>query len=324
VSTTDQTKVAGVDVRQLNAKDAVRLRKPARWIGAFVVLVLVAMLIHMLVTNPNLQWRVVWQYMFSEIILTGLGRTLELTAMAMAVGLAIGIIIALMRLSANPVLNWVSWVYIWFFRGVPPIVQLLLWYNLASLVEKLTLGVPFFSVTFFSVSTNSAISPYTAALLGLSLTESAYAAEMIRAGIQAVSKGQLEAASSLGMRRGQAMRRIVLPQALRIVIPPIFNDSISMLKFTSLVSVLALPDLLYSAEEVYSRTYQTIPLLVVATLWYLVMSTILTVIEHRVEGRLRRGHVSASGKTRPPMPGYRSRWRLWTGSPEEPAPIGLS
>jgi polar amino acid transport system permease protein len=312
---------------RLDAKDAVPLRRPGRWIGAAIVLVLLGMLVHLLVTNPNLQWEVVKTYLFSGIIMSGLLRTLELTATAMLLGLFIGIIIALMRLSANPVLNWVSWGYIWFFRGIPPIVQLLFWYNLASLTEKLSLGIPFFHVTFLSVTTNSAISPYTAALLGLALTESAYAAEMIRAGVQAVSRGQLEAASSLGMKRGQAMRRIVLPQALRIVIPPIFNDSISMLKFTSLVSVLAIPDLLYSAEEVYSRTYQTIPLLLVATIWYLVLSTILTVIEHRVEGRLRRGHASKDGRPgRPAMPGYRSRWRLWNGpSPsEEPAPIGLS
>jgi len=314
-----------MDEMRLDAKDAVPVRKPGRWIGAFVVLVLLAMLVHMLATNPNLQWPVIRTYIGSGIILTGLLRTLELTAMAMALGLAIGILIALMRLSANPVLNWVSWGYIWFFRGVPPIVQLLLWYNLASLVETLTLGVPFFHITFFSVSTNTAITPYTAAVLGLALTESAYAAEMIRAGIQAVSKGQLEAASSLGMRRDQAMRRIVLPQALRIVIPPIFNDSISMLKFTSLVSVLALPDLLYSAEEVYSRTYQTIPLLVVATIWYLILSTILTVIEHRVEARLRRGRASIGGKPgRAAMPGYRSRWRFWGGAQGGTLPVGLS
>jgi polar amino acid transport system permease protein len=317
--------VTDTDRLPLNAKDAVPLRKPGRWVGAAVVLVLLAMLVHMLVTNPNLQWRVVGSYLFSEIILSGLLRTLELTAMAMLLGLVLGIIVALMRLSTNPVLNWVSWGYIWFFRGIPPIVQLLFWYNLASLVEKLTLGVPFFHVTFLSASTNSAISPYTAALLGLALTESAYAAEMIRAGIQAVSRGQLEAASSLGMRRGQAMRRVVLPQALRIVIPPIFNDSISMLKFTSLVSVLALPDLLYSAEEVYSRTYQTIPLLLVATIWYLVLSTILTIVEHRVEARLRRGHATKDGRPgRAAMPGYRSRWRLWNGPSEEPELVGLS
>ena len=151
-------------------------------------------------------------------------------------------------------------------------------------------------------------------------SESAYAAEMIRAGIQAVNKGQVEAAHSLGMTGAQAMRRIVLPQALRIVIPPIGNDTISMLKFTSLVSVLALPDLLYSAQEIYARTYQTIPLLLVATIWYLALTTILTVIEHVIEKRLRRGH-SRPRAGLPTMPG--SRWRLipgWQG----PTPKALS
>jgi polar amino acid transport system permease protein len=309
----------------LDARNAVSRRHPGRWVGAVVVLVLLAMFVHMLVTNANLQWHIVSRYLLSGTILGGLGRTLELTAVAMVLGLAIGTVVAIMRLSANPVLKWVSWMWIWFFRGVPPIVQLIFWYNLASLVESVSFGLPF-GPSFVSIHTNSAITPYTAAILGLSLTESAYAAEMVRAGIQAVSKGQLEAASSLGMTRGQAMRRIVLPQALRIVIPPIGNDTISMLKFTSLVSVLALPDLLYSAEEIYARTYQTIPLLVVATLWYLVLTTVLTWLEHLVEQRLRQGHPAGrAGRGRPAMPGYRSRWRILPASgPDEPIVVGLS
>jgi polar amino acid transport system permease protein len=210
--------------------------------------------------------------------------------------------VAVMRLSTNPILQWVSVGWIWFFRGVPPLVQLIFWYNLASLVRSVSLGIPY-GTSFVSWSSNSLITPYTAAILGLSFTESAYAAEMIRAGIQAVSRGQTEAAASLGMTHTQAMRRIVLPQALRIVIPPIGNDTISMLKFTSLVSVLALPDLLFSAQEIYSRTYQTIPLLMVATLWYLALTTVLTWVEHVVEKRLRQGHRAAIRSGRP-------RWRI--------------
>jgi polar amino acid transport system permease protein len=308
---------AGGPVRQLDAKDIARTPKPREWIGTIIVLLLASMFVHMLVTNVNLQWNVVGHYLFSHTILSGIGLTLELTVLAMLAGLVIGIVVAVMRLSANVLLQRVSWAWIWFFRGVPPLVQLIFWYNLASLVQSVSLGVPY-GPTFISWQTNSLITPFTAALLGLAFTESAYAAEMIRAGIQAVPRGQVEAAQSLGMTGGQAMRRIVLPQALRIVIPPIGNDTISMLKFTSLVSVLALPDLLYSAQEIYARTYQTIPMLLVATIWYLVLTTILTVIEHLIEKRLRRGHRDTGSRTA--VPGTASRWRLlpaWRGSAPE-------
>jgi polar amino acid transport system permease protein len=287
---------------KLDARDVIRLRRPWRWLGAGVILLLGSMFVHMLVSNANLKWRVIGHYLFSREILAGILRTLELTALAMIFGLTLGIIVAVMRLSTNPILRWVSVGWIWFFRGVPPLVQLIFWYNLASLVRSVSLGIPY-GASLVSWNSNSLITPYTAALLGLSFTESAYAAEMIRAGIQAVSRGQTEAAASLGMTPGQAMRRIVLPQALRIVIPPIGNDTISMLKFTSLVSVLALPDLLFSAQEIYSRTYQTIPLLMVATLWYLALTTVLTWVEHLVEKRLRNSRLAA---VRP----ERSRWRI--------------
>ncbi|MBY5591932.1 amino acid ABC transporter permease [Rhizobium leguminosarum] len=259
---------------------------PSWWIGGAVLLVLVLLFVRLLITNENLQWGVVWQYLLSAEILAGLGRTLFLTFVSMILGLAIGTVVAIMRLSRNPVFQATSWAWIWFFRGVPPLVQLVFWYNLGLLIPTVSIGIPF-GPELWSASTNQLITPMSAALLGLAFTESAYAAEMIRAGIQAVSTGQTEAAATLGMTQAQTLRRIVLPQALRIIIPPIGNDTISMLKFTSLVSVLALPDLLYSAQMIYSRTYQTIPLLIVATLWYLVLSTILTLIEHHIEHRLK-------------------------------------
>jgi polar amino acid transport system permease protein len=263
----------------------VPVRHPGRWIGGALLVLFVLAFLRLLVTNENLQWDVVASYLFSSEILMGMGRTLILTFLSMILGLAIGVILAIMRLSSNPVFQAASWLWIWFFRGVPPLVQLVFWYNLALLIPMVTLGVPF-GPTLWSADTNVLITPFSAALLGLSLTESAYAAEMIRAGIQAIPPGQTEAAATLGMTRGQILRRIVLPQALKILIPPIGNDTISMLKFTSLVSVLALPDLLYSAQMIYSRTYQTIPLLIVATIWYLVLSTTLTLIEHYIEHRM--------------------------------------
>ena len=261
---------------------------PSWWIGGALVLGLAVLFIRLLVTNENLQWSVVWQYLFSPEILAGLGRTLMLTFLSMILGLIIGTVIAVMRLSRNPVFQATSWAWIWFFRGVPPLVQLVFWYNLGLLIPEVSIGIPF-GPTLWSASTNSLITPLSAALLGLAFTESAYAAEMIRAGIQAINLGQTEAAATLGMTQAQTLRRIVLPQALRIIVPPIGNDTISMLKFTSLVSVLALPDLLYSAQMIYSRTYQTIPLLIVATIWYLVLSTILTLAEHYIEHRLKDG-----------------------------------
>jgi len=271
--------------QDIHATRPVPVWHPARWIGGAALLLFVFLFVRLLVTNENLQWHIVAQYLFSPEILGGLARTLLLTFLAMIFGLAIGVVLAIMRLSSNPVFQSASWLWIWFFRGVPPLVQLVFWYNLALLIPTVSLGIPF-GPQLWSGSTNVLITPFSAAILGLALTESAYASEMIRAGIQAISVGQTEAAATLGMTRGQILRRIILPQALRILVPPIGNDTISMLKFTSLVSVLALPDLLYSAQMIYSRTYQTIPLLIVATIWYLILSTTLTLAEHYIEHRL--------------------------------------
>jgi polar amino acid transport system permease protein len=270
----------------IHSVKAVDVFHPSWWVGGAVLLLLALLFIRLLITNENLQWSVVWQYLFSREILAGLGRTLMLTFLSMILGLIIGTVIAIMRLSRNPVFRATSWAWIWFFRGVPPLVQLVFWYNLGLLIPEVSIGIPF-GPELWSAPTNQLITPLSAALLGLAFTESAYAAEMIRAGIQAINVGQTEAAATLGMTQAQTLRRIVLPQALRIIIPPIGNDTISMLKFTSLVSVLALPDLLYSAQMIYSRTYQTIPLLIVATIWYLVLSTVLTFVEHYIEHRLK-------------------------------------
>lgn len=268
-----------------------------QWIGGGVLFLFAVVFVQVLVTNQNLQWEVVGHYLFDPAILSGLGMTLLLTALAMVLGLAVGVMVAIMRLSDSQVFKAASWGWIWFFRGVPPLVQMIFWYNFALLLPEISIGIPFGGPKLAEWNTNELISPFSAAILGLALTESAYAAEMIRAGLQAVNAGQTEAAATLGMTRGQTLRRIVLPQALRIVIPPIGNDTISMLKFTSLVSVLALPDLLYSAQMIYARTYQTVPLLIVATIWYLVLTTLLTLAEHAVEHRLK-SHRARDGRRR--------------------------
>jgi polar amino acid transport system permease protein len=267
---------------------AVPVRHPGRWVAAVVVAVLAVMFVHGLVTEQGYGWGVVGQYFFSSRVLDGLWLTIELTVIAMAIGIALGIVLAIMRLSPNPLVGGASWAYIWFFRGTPLLVQLLFWYNLAALYPRLGLGIPF-GPQFVSGSANSFITPLGAAIFGLGLNEGAYMAEIVRAGFLSVDEGQTEAAQSLGMTRLQAMWRVVLPQAMRVIIPPTGNETISMLKNTSLVSVIAVTELLYSVQLIYATNYQTIPLLVVASLWYLIVTTILTIGQYYIERHYAKG-----------------------------------
>jgi polar amino acid transport system permease protein len=267
---------------------AVPVRHPGRWVASAVVAVLVALFVHGLVTEKGYGWGVVGQYFLSRRVLDGLVLTIELTVIAMAIGIFLGIVLAVMRLSPNPLVSGASWLYIWFFRGTPLLVQLLFWYNLAALYPKLGLGIPF-GPQFVSGSANSFITPIVAAMLGLGLNEGAYMAEIVRAGFLSVDEGQTEAAQSIGMTRMQTMRRIVLPQAMRVIIPPTGNETISMLKNTSLVSVLAVAELLYAVQLIYAANYQTIPLLIVASLWYLIVTTVLTTGQYYIERHYARG-----------------------------------
>lgn len=269
------------------------VRHPGRWLAAAVTAVFAAMLVNTLLTNPRFGWHVVGTYFTSSAILTGLLRTIELTVIAMVGGVVLGTILAVMRLSSNPIVTGAGALYVWFFRGTPLLVQLIFWYNLSALYPKLSIGVPF-GPEFISGSVNSIITPLIAAILGLVLNEAAYMAEIVRAGILSVGHGQTEAAQALGLRRLQILRRVVLPQAMKVIIPPIGNDTINMLKYTSLVSVIALPELLYSAQIIYSRTFQTIPLLIVASLWYLIIVTILSIGQYFIERRAGRGTARSS------------------------------
>jgi len=236
---------------------AVPVRHPGRWVGVAVIVVLVAMLVHSFLTNPNFQWDVVGEYLFSDPVLRGLRNTLILTVLAMAIGVVGGVLLAVMRLSPNPVLAGAAAVYIWLFRGTPVITQLIFWNFLAALYPRLGLGIPF-GPTFVSVDTNAVISVFAASLLGLGLNEAAYMAEIVRGGIQSVDPGQTEAAGALGLSRTQTLRRIVLPQAMRVIVPPTGNETISMLKTTSLVVVIAYFELTVAVQTIYSRTFQTI------------------------------------------------------------------
>lgn len=275
----------------------VPVRKPGRWIAGAAMAAAAIWLAHGIATNPNFQWDIVFANLFAPIVLQGLGLTLWLTVAAMGIGTVLSVIVAIMRISENPFLNVPAGLYLWFFRGTPILVQLIFWYNLAFLIPDISIGIPF-GPTFFEGSANDLITPYSAALLGLGLNEGAYMAEIVRAGIMSVDRGQQEAARALGMSPGQILRRIVLPQALRVIVPPTGNETIGMLKMTSLVSVIALSDLLYSVQTISSRTFQTIPLLLVACLWYLAVTSVMTAIQSRIEKRFARGERSVSWSKR--------------------------
>lgn len=259
-----------------------------RWFSAALVLVLLVGLLHSVLNNPRFEWAVVAASFTEESILRGVLMTLQLTAISVVLGFAGGTLLALMRLSSNPVLVAVSWGYTWFFRGVPMLVQLFLWYNIAALYPTVTVSLPGIG-ELWSASSNALISPFSAAVIALVMHQSAYAAEIIRAGIQSVGSGQLEAARALGYGRGQIFRHTVLPQAMRAILPPAGNEVIGQLKTTAVVSVISLQDVLYSAQIIYQRTYEVIPLLLVATLWYLLLTSVLSVGQYYVERYFGRG-----------------------------------
>lgn len=267
-------------------------RHYGRWFSALIVLILLTLMASSVFSNPRFEWDVVAQNLTEASILNGVLMTIKLTVISVLFGFAGGTMLALMRLSANPVLVWVSWVYTWFFRAVPMLVQLFLWYNVAALYPKLSLTLPFIGEVW-TASTNEVISPFSAAVLALVMHQSAYAAEIVRAGIQSVNPGQLEAAKALGYRPGQIFRQTVLPQAMRTILPPAGNEVIGQLKTTAVVSVIALQDVLYSAQIIYQRTYEVIPLLLVATGWYLLMTSVLSVGQYYVEVWFSRGNAPA-------------------------------
>jgi polar amino acid transport system permease protein len=288
---------------------AIPVRHPGRWVATAIVVFLVVALANSIATNKRFEWGIVGHWLFSRRILDGVVVTLELTATSMAIGIVLGILLAVMRLSPNPLVSGASWLYIWLFRGTPVLVQILLWYNIAALYPRFSLGIPF-GPTFGHFNASSLITPFVAGMLALGLNEGAYMAEIVRAGIISVPEGQTHAAQSLGMTRLQTMRRIVLPQAMRVIVPPTGNETISMLKTTSLVSVIALspPELLYASQLIYSVNYRTIQLLLVASIWYLVMTTVLTFGQFYLERYFGRG----ATRDLPETPFQRARANLFS------------
>ena len=283
-------RIAAEDLDDLLPGAPVPLRHPGRWVACGLVALLLLWFGRIVVTNPNFQWSIVGKYLFSPDILHGVLITIKLTVTAMTIGILLGIVIALMRLSSNALLTGAASLYITFFRGTPALVQLIFWFNLSALFPIITLGIPYFGPDLMTLNANVLITPFIAANLGLGLCEGAYMAEIVRSGILSVDAGQQEAAVSVGMTRAQAMRKVILPQALRVIIPPTGNQIIGMLKYTSLASVISVTELLASAELVYTRTFETIPLLIVASLWYVLLTTILTAVPRLIERRVGRSH----------------------------------
>jgi polar amino acid transport system permease protein len=272
------------------AIDAVPLRHPWRWVAAVVIVILVVLFVYGAATNDAYRWHVFGEYLFNDRIFLGVTNTLQLTIYSMVLAIVLGVMLAVMRLSANPVFRSVSWVYLWIFRGTPIYVQLTFWGLVPTIYKNIQLGVPF-GPSFFHLDLQALSIPFLLATLGLALNEAAYMAEIIRAGISSVPEGQLEASTALGMSWGMAMRRTVLPQAMRVIIPPTGNEVISMLKTTSLVTAVPYTLDLYSiaTREIAAREFEPVPLLLVAAAWYLAVTSLLMVGQFYLERYYSRG-----------------------------------
>ncbi|HEX2211921.1 MAG TPA: amino acid ABC transporter permease [Mycobacterium sp.] len=271
------------------AIDAVPLRHPWRWVAAGVIVVLVGLFLYGAATNDAYRWSTFWQYLFDDRIPSAIWYTLQLTVYSMALAVILGVTLAVMRLSPNPVFRSVAWVYLWVFRGTPVYVQLVFWGLFPTIYQNIQLGVPF-GPTFFHLDLQSLSIPFLLAIIGLGLNEAAYMAEIIRAGISSVPEGQLEASTALGMSWGLAMRRTVLPQAMRVIIPPTGNEIISMLKTTSLVTAVPFTLELYMVtRNIGAVRFEPVPLLMVAAVWYLVITSVLMIGQYYLEKYFSRG-----------------------------------
>ncbi|MGW7754038.1 amino acid ABC transporter permease [Streptomyces violaceusniger] len=270
-------------------------RRPGLLAANAIVLVLAAMAVTTIFTNPRFEWNTVAKYFFEIRVLKGIGVSIGMTAVTMAISLVSGTLVALMRMGDSRLMSTVAAAFIWVFRSIPMLVQLLFWYNLAALFPTLSLGIPW-GPRFVTFDSNDVIGPLTAAIIGLTLHETAYIAELIRSGLLSVPDGQHQAASALGLTPTQVFFRITLPQALRVIVPPMGNELISLLKATSLVSVITLADLLYSVQLIYAKNFQTVPLLIVAAIWYMIITGVITLLQQRLERRLGRHTLISAGK----------------------------
>jgi len=307
---------------------SVPVRHPGRWISAIIIGGALVLLLQSLVTNPNFRWDVVATYILDVKVVQGVGWTLLLTVTSMVLAIVLAILLAVMRQSDNPVLRYTSWLWVWFFRGTPVYTQLVFWGLVTVLYPAITLGIPF-GPELFSYALSDPSKGLIPAILGLGLNESAYLAEIFRAGLKSVDRGQTEAAEALGMSKGKIMWRIILPQAMRIIVPPTGNETIGMLKTTSLV--LAVPftlDLTFATNALANRIYLPIPLLIVAAFWYLLVTSILMVGQHYLEAYYGKGvdnlapaavNPAAAKAAAAGTPGADAQRSLKTDFPEESA-----
>jgi len=292
---------------QAEAIQAVPVRHPGRWVAIVAIAVLVAMLVNSFVTNPNWNWPLIREWIFSPPILRGVGVTILLTVLSMVIGVALGVVLAIMRLSPNPVLKGAAWGYLWLFRGTPVYVQLFLWGTIIALYRTIQVGIPF-GPGFWTFDMRTLIPAFVAALLGLGLNEAAYLAEIIRAGLLSVDEGQGEAATALGMSHGLTLRRIVIPQAMRFIVPPVGNETISMLKTTSLVTIVPLStELFFQSEAIGNRLFQPFPMAIMASIWYLAITSVMMVGQFYIE----RYYAKGATRSLPPTPIQKLRGR-WT------------
>ncbi|MGW5448181.1 amino acid ABC transporter permease [Streptomyces asiaticus] len=290
------TKVLNVDaLPEPSVLKRAKRRRPGLLVANAIVLVLAAMAVTTIFTNPRFEWETVGKYFFEIRVLKGIGVSMGMTAVTMVLSLVCGTVVALMRMGDSRLMSTVAAAFIWVFRSIPMLVQLLFWYNLAALFPTLSLGIPW-GPRFVTFDANSVIGPLTAAVIGLTLHETAYIAELIRSGLLAVPDGQRQAASALGLTPAQIFFRITLPQALRVIVPPMGNELISLLKATSLVSVITLADLLYSVQLIYAKNFQTVPLLIVAAIWYMIITGAITLLQQRLERRLGRHTLISADK----------------------------
>ncbi|MFD0146535.1 MULTISPECIES: amino acid ABC transporter permease, partial [unclassified Streptomyces] len=274
------TSPAPAGVRPVAVK-AIPVRHYGRWVAGAVVVALLVLL-GQAFAQGNVRWATVAEKLFDTSVLSGLGNTVLISVASMALGLVLGIVFAVMRLSKNPVTSSVAWLYIWIFRGTPVYVQLLIWFNLALIF-------PVFDIGFYRDEMTDVMTPFLAALLGLGLNEGAYMAEIVRAGIQSVDEGQTEASQALGMSQGKTMRRVVLPQSMRVIIPPTGNEFINMLKTSSLVVAVQYPDLLRAAQDIASTSFAVMEMLFVASIWYLALTSVFSVGQYYLERHFSRG-----------------------------------
>jgi polar amino acid transport system permease protein len=273
---------------------APRRHHPLRWLVAVALLWITIEIVRAFATTPNIDWHIVGQYLFENEILAGLAKTLELTLASMTLAVVLGVVLAVMRLSSNLIARSFAIGYVWLLRSVPVLVQLIFWYNLALVFSHVKLGIPGTPLTIASWQTNSVITPFMAAVFGLGLAEAAYYSEIVRGGLLGVGAGQRQAASALGMTSFQSFRLVILPQAMRIIIPPTGNEFIGMLKYTALASVISYDELLGTATQIYGRNARTIELLLVISFWYIVCTTVLTIVQFFIERHFGRGYARRS------------------------------